>query len=260
MSKLEEVEQAIKPNTRMLYIETPSNPLLKITDIRAIVALAQKYDLITLADNTFMTSLAQDPLALGVDIVLESATKFVNGHSDVIAGLMATNNKKFYDELKLYQKNFGGILSVGDAWLVMRGMKTMGIRMNHAVKNASLMAEFLAKHPKVRRVYYPGLEDHANFAIHSSQAKNGGAVLSFELGCRNNIMKFTQSLRIPIVAVSLGGVESIISHPATHSHACMTSQERKAQGISDGLLRLSCGIENIDDLKEDFEQALNVCR
>ena len=256
MADIESVEKAIRENTRMIYLETPSNPLLKVCDIKKIVALAKEYDLVTVADNTFMTSLAQEPLKLGVDIVVESVTKFINGHSDVIAGLVATNCETYYQELKLFQKNFGGILGVEDAWLIMRGMKTMGIRMNHAVKNAQKLAEFLQNHPRVKHVYYPGLKDHPNHEVHMGQSKNGGAVLSFELSSKEEMITFTEKIRIPILAVSLGGVESILSHPATMSHACLSPEERLEQGVVDGLLRLSCGIENIEDLIEDFKQAL----
>lgn len=256
MADIESVEKAVRENTRMIYLETPSNPLLKVCDIKKIVALAKKYDLVTVADNTFMTSLAQEPLKLGVDIVVESVTKFINGHSDVIAGLVATNCETYYQELKLFQKNFGGILGVEDAWLIMRGMKTMGIRMNHAVKNAQKLAEFLQNHPRVKHVYYPGLKDHPNHEVHMGQSKNGGAVLSFELSSKEELIAFTEKIRIPILAVSLGGVESILSHPATMSHACLSPEERLEQGVVDGLLRLSCGIENIEDLIEDFKQAL----
>lgn len=256
MADIESVEKAVRENTRMIYLETPSNPLLKVCDIKKIVALAKEHDLVTVADNTFMTSLAQEPLKLGVDIVVESVTKFINGHSDVIAGLVATNCETYYQELKLFQKNFGGILGVEDAWLIMRGMKTMGIRMDHAVKNAQKLAEFLQNHPRVKHVYYPGLKDHPNHEVHMGQSKNGGAVLSFELSSKEELIAFTEKIRIPILAVSLGGVESILSHPATMSHACLSPEERLEQGVVDGLLRLSCGIENIEDLIEDFKQAL----
>ncbi|WP_303974689.1 PLP-dependent aspartate aminotransferase family protein [Streptococcus merionis] len=256
MADLNEVRNAIRLNTKMIYLETPSNPLLKVSDIRGLVAIAKEHNLITVADNTFMTTLAQEPLELGVDIVVESVTKFINGHSDVVAGLVATNNEFYYNELKLFQKNFGGILGVEDAWLIMRGMKTMGIRMAHAVSNAQAMAEYLQAHPKIKKVYYPGLKSHPNHAIHQSQAKNGGAVLSFELATKEELLDFTSKVRIPILAVSLGGVESILSHPATMSHACLSPEERDEQGVADGLLRLSCGIENIEDLIDDFEQAL----
>ncbi|KGE56920.1 cystathionine beta-lyase [Streptococcus pyogenes] len=256
MADLATVKASIRPNTRMIYLETPSNPLLKICDISELVQLAKAYGVLTVADNTFMTSLYQEPLAMGVDIVVESVTKFINGHSDVVAGLAATNNEAIYNQLKLFQKNFGAIVGVEDAWLILRGMKTMGIRMEQAVKNAQQLANYLAKHPKVLKVHYPGLDSHPNHDTHLQQAKNGGAVLSFELASKEELMSFTHRIQLPILAVSLGGVESILSHPATMSHACLSSQARLEQGVVDGLLRLSCGVENIEDLLADFEQAL----
>ncbi|WP_311487453.1 PLP-dependent aspartate aminotransferase family protein [uncultured Helcococcus sp.] len=257
MANLEEVKNSIKENTRMIYIETPSNPLLKICDIDEIIKIAKDHNLLTVVDNTFMTSLAQEPLKLGADIVVESVSKFINGHSDVIAGLAATNDQEIYEKLKLYKKNFGSIVGVEDAWLILRGMKTMGIRLKESVKNAQKIAELLDKHPKVKNVYYPGLKTHPGHDIHFKQATNGGAVLSFELYNEEEMKEFLRRLEIPILAVSLGGVESIISHPASMSHACLSCEERKKQGVTDCLLRLSCGIEDIEDLIADFENALD---
>lgn len=257
MSDMDEVRSAIKENTRMLYMETPSNPLLKVCDIAALVAIADEYELLSVIDNTFMTALYQDAIGLGVDIVIESVTKFINGHSDVVAGLVATNHKGIYETLKLFQKNFGAILGVEDAWLILRGMKTMGLRMKQAVHNAQQIAAFLQEHSKVEKVYYPGLSSHPGHAIHMQQAKNGGAVLSFELASKEAVVSFTGAVTLPIVAVSLGGVESILSHPATMSHACLSEEERLEQGVSDSLLRLSCGIEDLEDLLDDLGRALD---
>lgn len=257
MANLKEVKNSIKENTRMIYIETPSNPLLKICDIEEIIKIAKDHNLLTVVDNTFMTSLAQEPLKLGADIVVESVSKFINGHSDVIAGLAATNDQEIYEKLKIYKKNFGSIVGVEDAWLILRGMKTMGIRLKESVKNAQEIAELLDKHPKVKNVYYPGLKTHPGHEVHFKQATNGGAVLSFEFYNENDMKEFLRRLEIPILAVSLGGVESIISHPASMSHACLSCEERKKQGVTDCLLRLSCGIEDIEDLIADFENALD---
>ncbi|WP_057876884.1 trans-sulfuration enzyme family protein [Liquorilactobacillus aquaticus] len=256
MSDLNDIKAHLHSNTKMIYIETPSNPLLKVCDIQKIVALAHQNNILTVADNTFMTALYQKPLDLGSDIVLESVTKFVNGHSDVVAGLVATNQSSLAEKLRLLQKNFGAILGVEDAWLVLRGMKTMGLRMEKAVENAQQLAEYLVTNPKIKHVYYPGLEDHPDAAVHAHQASNGGAVLSFEVYDKKTLEKLTKKIKLPILAVSLGGVESILSHPATMSHACLTPEERQKQGVTDELLRLSCGIENIEDLLEDFKQAL----
>lgn len=256
MTDLDQVRRAITNRTKMLYVETPSNPLLKVVDICALVGVAKENNLISVIDNTFMTSLYQKPLEFGVDIVVESVTKFINGHSDVVAGLIATNNEDYYHKLKLFQKSFGGIVGVEDAWLILRGMKTMGLRMKQSVNNAQKIAEYLITHTKIKKVYYPGLVDHPNHFIHLQQAVNGGAVLSFEFYSQENMLSFTKKIQIPILAVSLGGVESILSHPATMSHACLSEDERLRQGIGNNLLRLSCGIEDVEDLLADFEQAL----
>lgn len=256
LSSLDNIESKIKPNTKMIYIETPSNPLLKVTDIKAVTTLAKKHHIITVADNTFMTPIYQHPLDLGVDIVIESCTKFINGHSDVVAGMASTNNDQLFEKLFLFQKEFGAILGVEDAWLILRGMKTLGIRMEKSVKNAQSIAKFLNEHANVTKVFYPGLPNHPNANVQLAQAHNGGAVLSFTLKNLEALEKFIKCMKIPILAVSLGGVESIISHPATMSHAALTPQERQEQGISDTLLRMSCGIEDINDLLADLAHAL----
>ena len=253
---LELVESTIKENTKILYIETPSNPLLKVTDIRKLVEIAKRHKLITVADNTFMTPFYQRPLELGVDIVVESMTKFINGHSDVVAGMIATNSDEYIGCLGLFQKNFGAIMGVEDAWLVLRGMKTMGLRMEKSVSNAAAISEFLAKQLKIKTVYYPGIPSCRYYKIQMSQATSGGAVLSFKFHNKEDMDKFVERIKIPIYAVSLGGVESIISHPATMSHKCMSKEDRLKYGVTDEILRLSCGIEDIEDLIEDLEQAL----
>lgn len=252
------LKKAIRPTTKMIYMETPSNPLLKVTDIKAVMEIAKAYDLLTAIDNTFMTPLYQKPLEMGVDIVIESGTKFLNGHSDIVAGFVSVNDKELAETLQLYQKSFGNILGVEDAWLILRGMKTMGIRMEKSVSNATEIAEFLSHHPRVKQVYYPGLSTHDMHEIHMNQASNGGAVLSFELAGEDEVATVTKHLSIPIIAVSLGGVESIVSYPCTMSHACISEEERIKQGVTKGLLRLSCGIEDVADLLEDLESALNL--
>ncbi|MGX7112523.1 trans-sulfuration enzyme family protein [Gemella cuniculi] len=253
---LEKLENSIRENTTLIYIETPSNPLLKVSDIKRLTNLAKKYNLKTIADNTFMTALYQKPLDLGCDIVIESLTKFVNGHSDVTAGALVTNDEEIAKDIRLLQKNFGGILGVEDAWLVLRGMKTMGLRMEKSVSNAKLLTAFLEKHKKIKKVYYPSLESCTYYDIHSLQSGSGGAVFSFDFFKKEDMESFLKKIEIPIYAISLGGVESIISHPATMSHACMSEEDRLAQGVTETLLRFSCGIEDIEDLLEDLEQAL----
>lgn len=256
-SNLETIISEIKDNTKIIYIETPSNPLLEISDINEIVKIAKKNNIITIIDNTFMTPIYQKPLELGCDIVVESITKFINGHSDVVAGLLATNNEEIAEKIKLYQKNFGGIIGVEDAWLVLRGMKTLGIRMEKSVNNAFKIAKFLETHEKIKKVYYPGLKSHDKNDIHLKQATSGGAVLSFVFYKKEDMDKFIEKMVIPIYAVSLGGVETILSHPATMSHACMCEKTRKNAGVVDELVRLSCGIEDIEDLLDDIKQALS---
>lgn len=255
-TKLDEWRQAIRPNTQALYLETPSNPLLSITDIAEVVAIAKEHKLQTIIDNTFMTPLFQHPLEMGVDVVIHSATKFINGHSDVVAGLVITNDEQWAKQLTLQQKVLGSILSVEDCWLIMRGMKTMGLRMEQSAKSAEKISWLLAEHPAVKKVHYPGLPSHPGYEVHRKQASSGGAVLSFELENQAAVFAFAEALTIPIAAVSLGGVESILSYPVTMSHACVPQEEREKQGVTEGLLRLSVGIEDTEDLLEDLKQAL----
>lgn len=257
---LREWEHAIRPNTRGLYLETPSNPLLQVTDIAGVVMIAKEHQLITMIDNTFMTPQFQKPLDLGVDLVIHSATKFINGHSDVVAGLVVTNDEKWDKQIKLQQKVLGGILGVEDCWLTMRGLKTMGLRMAQSVGSAAEISRMLENHPVVKKVNYPGLPSHPGYEIHKKQATSGGAVLSFELEDQAAVYQFADALQIPIKAVSLGGVESILSYPVTMSHACVPKEEREKQGVTEGLLRLSVGIEDTEDLLADLEQALNKVR
>ncbi len=250
-------EKAITDKTKLFYIETPSNPLLTITDIKKVTTLAKKHDILTVSDNTFMTPLSQHPLALGVDIVIHSATKFINGHSDVVAGLVATNREPLYKKLKEHQIALGGILSPEDAWLLLRGVKTMGLRMEQSIKNASKIAAFLSNNKKVKKVYYPGLIQHPGHQVHHQQCENAGAILSFELETVEQVRSFFTSCHLPIVAVSLGGVESILSYPWAMSHASMPEEERRNIGVTETLIRLSCGIEEEEDLINDLAQALD---
>lgn len=249
-------EEAIRPNTKGLYLETPSNPLLSVTDIVGVVSIAKAHGLVTMIDNTFMTPQFQNPLDLGVDIVIHSATKFINGHSDVVAGLVIINDPVWHEQIFLQQKVLGGILGVEDCWLTMRGLKTMGLRMEQSVRSAEKISQMLEQHPAVKKVNYPGLKSHPGYEIQKQQASSGGAVLSFELADQEAVFAFAEALKIPIAAVSLGGVESILSYPVTMSHACVPKEEREKQGVTDGLLRLSVGIEDTADLLADLTQAL----
>ncbi|MFD0048730.1 cystathionine beta-lyase [Actinomycetes bacterium NPDC127524] len=256
MTNLESIRSAIQPNTRAFYIETPSNPLLKVSDIREISAIAREIGALTYVDNTFLTPALQKPLSLGADIVLHSATKFLSGHSDVVAGLAAVKDPEIGEKLSFLQNSFGAILGVQDAWLVMRGIKTLHVRMAHSMKSAHKMSEFLSSLPSVKAVHYPGLPNHPQYKIQSEQARGAGAVLSFELQNESLLRSFVNQLQLPVFAVSLGAVETILSYPAKMSHAAMPDEEREKRGISKSLLRLSLGLENCDDLIRDFTLAL----
>lgn len=257
MTDLDAVARHIRPNTKVIYMETPSNPLLKITDIRGVVKLAEAHGCLTFLDNTFATPILQRPLDLGVDVVLHSATKFLAGHSDVVAGLAVVKDERLAKELRKLQYSFGAVLGVQDAWLVLRGLKTLHVRLDYASRSALQLAQFLHRHPKVAHVYYPGLSHHEGHVIHRGQARGFGAVLSFELEDGQAVRTFVKHARIPVFAVSLGAVESILSYPAKMSHSAMPKAERHRRGITDGLLRISVGLEAIDDLLADFEQALS---
>ncbi|WP_096225652.1 cystathionine beta-lyase [Geobacillus sp. FJAT-46040] len=257
MTDLNAVAENIRPNTKVIYMETPSNPLLKVTDIQGVVKLAKAHGCLTFLDNTFMTPALQRPLDLGVDVVLHSATKFLAGHSDVVAGLAVVKDEELGKELYKLQNAFGAVLGVQDAWLVLRGLKTLHVRLKQSSESAAAIAKYLACHPKVEEVYYPGLENHPGHDIQRHQAAGFGAVLSFRLADEEAARTFVQNVRLPVFAVSLGAVESILSHPAKMSHAAMPKEERLRRGITDGLLRLSVGLEDVNDLIADFEQALS---
>jgi len=250
------VESAICTNTRAMLLETPSNPTLKITDLRACLALARDRGILSIVDNTFMSPYLQRPHDLGADIVVHSATKFLGGHSDVVAGLATVANDVIGDELYLIQNGFGAVLGPHDSWLVMRGIKTLAIRMRQSQDTAMQLANFFVNHPKVGKVYYPGLLQHPGSTVHAAQTDGPGAVLSLELADAQAVDKLVHQLRLPLFAVSLGAVESILSYPRTMSHAAMPTAEREKRGITDGLLRLSVGLEDVADLLEDFETAL----
>ncbi len=240
------IERAIRPNTKAIYIETPSNPLLKITDLKAVNILAKRHELVTIVDNTFLTPYYQRPLELGSDVVVHSATKFLSGHSDVVAGLVVTRNEEWARKIAFLQNAVGSVLGVQDCWLVLRGLKTLKARLDLASKNAAYVAEWLQEQPWVRHVYYPGLRSHLP----------AGAVLSFEVEREEQATRLLRRTKVPLIAVSLGAVESILSYPATMSHAAMSEEERKKRGISKRLLRLSVGLEDPNDLLADFQQAI----
>ena len=252
------VEAAITPTTKLLYMETPSNPTLGITDIRGVVTLAKQHNCLTFLDNTFMTPLHQRPLELGVDVVIHSATKFLSGHSDIIAGLTVTADEKLGQDLYFIQNSFGNILGIQDSFTLLQNIKTTDVRFSRSAESAQKIAEFLSANSLVEQVYYPGLESHPGYDIHRSQCTSAGAVLSFRLPSYKAAKALVEAMKIPVFAVSLGGVESILSYPAKMSHAAMEPEERAKRGITDGLLRFSVGLEHVEDLIADFAQALEI--
>lgn len=254
---LSNLEKALKPNTKVVWLESPSNPLIKITDLEAAAKIAKKRNALVVVDNTFATPVLQQPLKLGADIVLHSTTKYINGHGDVIAGALLTNNKALWDQLKFIQNATGVIPGPQDCFLVLRGLKTLGIRMDRHCANARKIAWHLAKHPKVAKVFYPGLSTHPGHEIARKQMKDFGAMLSFELRADADTSKeFAGALKIFTLAESLGAVKSLICHPPTMTHASVEPEVRRQNGIADGLIRISVGLEDVEDLIEDLEQAL----
>jgi cystathionine beta-lyase/cystathionine gamma-synthase len=253
----ETVRAAIRPETKALFIETPSNPLFKITDIRACCAAAQEAGLLAIVDNTFMTPLLQRPLELGADIVVHSATKFLGGHSDVLAGMAVTKTRELGRRVHAVQNSFGAVLGPWDCFLVMRGIKTLKVRMDAQQRTAARLAGFFSRHRNVKAVYYPALAGHPGADIHAGQADGPGAVLSFRTRTAEQARSFLGMTRLAAHAVSLGGVETFASYPARMSHAALPPEERKRLGISDTLIRISAGLEDADDLIEDFDAALS---
>ncbi len=250
------VEAAITPEIKGILVETPANPLLTVTDLATIGEVAKKHDILFIVDNTFMTPYLQRPIEFGANIVVHSATKYLGGHSDLVAGLVVVDSKELAEELAFIQNSTGGILEPFDSFLLIRGIKTLGVRLDRHVENATAAAKFLQNHPGVKKVYYPGLEDAQGYAVNKKQAKNGGAMISFELTESHDINTFFRSLKLVQLAESLGGVESLVCHPATMTHAAIPYETRQKVGITDGLIRLSIGIENIDDILSDLAQAI----
>lgn len=253
----ENYKNAIRPETRMLWIETPSNPRLNITDISAVVEVAKANNILTVADNTFASPFNQNPIDFGVDVVMHSATKYLGGHSDLSAGVLV-GSKKIIDEIyKKGVKLFGGGIAPQVAWLVLRGIKTLALRMKQHNKNAYAIANMLQNHIKVKEVFYPNLESHKNKEIARKQMRGFGGMISFDVGGIEEGKTFINNLEICSIATSLGGVESIVQHSASMTHATLSKEEREKAGISDGLIRFSVGIEDKEDLIRDLENALN---
>ena len=246
----------ITPDVKAVLVESPANPLLTVTDLAAVAALAKKHGILSIVDNTFMTPYLQRPIELGADIVIHSATKYLGGHSDVVAGLVIVNDDYLAERLAFIQNSTGGVLGPFDSFLLIRGIKTLGVRLDRHVENAEKAAGNLKAHKAVKKVYYPGFPDAQGYEINKHQAKNGGAMISFELYENYDIKKFFSSLKLIALAESLGGVESLVCHPASMTHASIPYEVRQKVGITDGLIRLSIGIENIDDLLDDLNQAI----
>lgn len=258
MADLDAVRNAIQDNTKMLWIETPTNPLLKLCDIQAIADIAKEKNILSCVDNTFMSPYFQQPLDLGADLVVHSTTKYVGGHSDVVGGAVVTSNDDLYARLKYNQNSIGAIPGPFDSWLTLRGMKTLALRMREHNKNAMAIAKFLSNHPKIEKVNYPGLESHPQHELAKKQMSGFGGMISFEVKGGLDAGKIVATnTKLFALAESLGGVESLIGHPATMTHAAIPKEERMKIGLSDGLIRISVGIEDEEDLIKDLEQAFD---
>ncbi|HIE9963295.1 TPA: trans-sulfuration enzyme family protein [Legionella pneumophila] len=258
MSVPENIEAAITPKTKLLWLETPSNPMLKLANLRKIAAIAKKHNLITVADNTFATPWIQRPLELGFDIVLHSATKYLNGHSDVVSGVVVVgDNSALSDKIAFLQNSCGAVAGPFDSFLVLRSLKTLSVRMQRHCENANHLANWLSSHPKIEKVIYPGLKSHPQYSLAKEQMNDFGGMISLVLkGSLEDAKRFLARCELFTLAESLGGVESLIEHPAIMTHASIPVEQRKALGIEDGFIRLSVGIEHIDDLRADLEHAL----
>src|SRR5438128_619092 len=255
-SDVKNVEHAIRKNTRMVYVETPTNPLMALSDIEAISQVCRRKKIELVVDNTFMSPYFQQPIALGADMVVHSTTKFLNGHSDGLGGVVVCTKPEQVEKLAFVQKAAGAILSPFECWLVLRGVKTLAVRMEQHDRNGRFVAEFLARHKKVKQVFYPGLPDHPQYELAQQQMSGFGSMITFETGSLSNAKKMLRKVRLCSLAESLGGVETLISHPATMTHGALGEKGRKEIGITDGMVRISVGIENVEDIMDDLGQAL----
>ena len=256
-SDLHNVERAWTPQTRLLYIETPTNPMLGLTDVAAAAALAHARGAKLVVDNTFMSPYLQQPLRLGADAVVHSTTKYINGHSDVVGGIVLTSDEQLHTSLRFLQNAAGGVPGPWDCWLVLRGVKTLAVRMKQHEENARAVAAFLVDHPRVQKLYYPGLPSHPGHELAKRQMRGFGAMISFDVGSLEMAQRVVTRVKLFTFAESLGGVESLVAHPAVMTHASIPRAERDVLGITDGLVRLSVGIEDAEDLVEDLRQALS---
>ena len=255
-SEAGQVERSMRKNTRMVYVETPTNPLMRLSDIRAIAAICRRRKTELIVDNTFMSPYFQQPLALGADMVVHSTTKFLNGHSDGLGGVVVCSKPEQAEKLAFMQKAAGAILSPFECWLVLRGVKTLAARMEQHDRSGRIVARFLAEHKRVKNVFYPGLPDHPQYELAKQQMSGFGSMITFETGSLNNAKKMLKKVRVCSLGESLGGVETLISHPATMTHAALGEKGRKAIGITDGMVRISVGIEDVEDIVDDLDRAL----
>ena len=255
-SDVKNVERAIRKNTRLVHVETPTNPLMALSDIAAISQVCGHKKIELVVDNTFMSPYFQQPIALGADMVVHSTTKFLNGHSDGLGGVVVCTKPEQAEKLAFVQKAAGAILSPFECWLVLRGVKTLAVRMEQHDRNGRFVAEFLSRHKKVKKVFYPGLPDHPQYELAQSQMSGFGSMIAFEMGSLSNAKKMLKKVRICSLGESLGGVETLISHPATMTHAAVGEKGRREIGITDGMVRISVGIENVEDIIDDLNEAL----
>jgi len=254
-SDVDAVKRALQPNTRIVFLETPTNPMMTVTDIAACAEVAHRQGALVVVDNTFCSPYIQRPIELGADIVVHSTTKFLNGHSDSVGGVVVSNADEIGEQIGFLQNAVGAILSPFDSWLVLRGVKTLAVRMKAHEANGMALASYLESHPKVQKVYYPGLPDHPQHELAKRQMNGFGSMISFELGSYDNAKKFLDRVRLCSLAESLGGVETLISHPETMTHASVPIETRQRLGITPGLVRISAGIEDLEDLRGDLENA-----
>lgn len=255
-TEISALEQAFKSNTKMVFVETPTNPVMSVTDLRAVSEISHAHGAKVVCDNTFMSPYFQRPIEFGVDIVVHSTTKYLNGHSDSVGGFVALNNEEDANWIQFIQNSVGAILSPFDSFLVLRGTKTLAVRMQAHDKNGRQVAAFLEEHPKIQKVYYPGLASHPQHELAKRQQSGFGGMVAFETGSLDNAKQVLESVKVCTLGESLGGVESLISHPATMTHASVPAEKRASLGITDGLVRISVGIEDIEDILEDLDQAL----
>lgn len=256
-SDVTNLEPAFKPNTKMVFVETPTNPVMTVTDLKAVSDMAHAHGARVVCDNTFMSPYFQRPIEFGVDIVVHSTTKYLNGHSDSVGGFVALNDEKDAEWIGFIQNSVGAILSPFDSFLVLRGTKTLAVRMEAHDKNGRMVANFLAEHPRVEKVFYPGLASHPQHELAKRQQTGFGGMVAFETGSLANAKKVLESVKLCTLGESLGGVESLISHPASMTHASVPQEKRESLGITDGLVRVSVGIEDIEDILADLDQALS---